>query len=224
MDKIKIHFTSAHVGAGYRYSQMRSIPPQENDKYDLELVCYDDYNTPPMKNLLHPRTKSRMYRTLDWMKYDADYYVWFDASFTLKSKNLGDVLLENLGDSDICLYKHMGRDTVHQELSAVTEAIRNKNGYCIDRYDGQPMEEMVEFFHKDPTWKDNVLFNVGFFIFRKDVVENRNYNLMTDWFLYNCMWTVEDQLILPYLIHKHNLKYSLFKDGKNVYDNPILGY
>lgn len=221
---LKIHISSAHLGGGYHYSQMRSLPQQNNDKYEIELVCYDDYNTPPMKNLLHSRTKSRIYRTLEWMNYDADYYVWFDASFELKSTNLGDILLENLGDADICLYKHMDRNTVQQELLAVTESIKNGNGYCIDRYDGQPMEEMINSFHKDITWKDNILFNTGFFIYRKKIIENRNYNLMTDWYFHNCLWTNEDQLILPYLIHKHNIKYSLFKDGRAVYDNSILKY
>jgi hypothetical protein len=44
---------------------------------------------------------------------------------------------------------------------------------------------------------------------------------MTDWFFHNCYWSIEDQLSLPYLIYKHNVKYSLFKDG-NVYENKYI--
>jgi hypothetical protein len=50
-------------------------------------VCYNDNNTISRGNSLHTRTKGKIPKMLDWVENDADYYIWFDSSFTITSSN-----------------------------------------------------------------------------------------------------------------------------------------
>ena len=45
---------------------------------------------------------------------------------------------------------------------------------------------------------------------------------MKEWFYHNCLWSVQDQLSLPYLLQKFKTNYKLFKG--NVYNNEYTKY
>jgi hypothetical protein len=72
------------------------------------------------------------------------------------------------------------------------------------------MKEQVNFYLSDSNFVDNKLFGLGFFIYSKKLVENKDYNIFTDWFLHNCYWSIQDQLSLPYLLNKHKINYKIF--------------
>lgn len=87
--------------------------------------------------------------------------------------------------------------------------MHNKYAY-YDRYSGEPMSDQVETYLSDETFTDNNLFATGCFMYTKKLVQNRDYNIMTDWFLHNVLYSVEDQLSLPYLLHKHHTRYKIY--------------
>jgi hypothetical protein len=70
---------------------------------------------------------------------------------------------------------------------------------------------------KYPTWKDNILIDCGTFIYSKSIIENKEYNLMKEWFYQNCLWAVQDQVSFPYLLHKFKTNFRLFEES--VYSN-----
>lgn len=219
---IKIHISTARFGEdGTNFNLISTIPNQINNKYDITISAYTNSNTLSRANSLHPRTKGKIPKMLEWMNVDADYYVWIDEPFKIKSNNFGDEMLDNLGDNDICLYNHVARNTIYGEMRFVVDNMKDGNTYLLERYKGEPMEEQVNSYLSDINFTDNTLFNCGFFVYRKELIKNRDYNLMTDWFFHNCYWSIEDQLSLPYLFYKHNIKYSIFKDG-NVYNNKYI--
>lgn len=215
----KIHISTALFGGDNDLNLI--LPPQKNCEHEITISCYTDLNTPPRVKSLHPRTKGKIPKILEWMSIDADYYIWLDASFTITSKNFINDLLLLLGDNDICLYNHAERNSITDEINTVELWMSQPNGDWIrNKYAGEPMREQVSSYLSDTSFVDNHLFELGFFIYSKNLIKNRDYNLMTDWFFHNCLWSIQDQLSLPYLIHKHKTKYTTFIDG-NIYNNQF---
>lgn len=103
-------------------------------------------------------------------------------------------------------------------MEVVLNEINNGNIYFKQRYEGENIEEQVKEYLKDKTFIDNKLFAVGLFAYKKNLVKDKNYNLMTDWFFHSCYWSIQDQISLPYLLHKHNVKYTTF--NFNIFRNP----
>jgi hypothetical protein len=44
---------------------------------------------------------------------------------------------------------------------------------------------------------------------------------MEAWFLELAEWTIQDQLSLPYILHKYKARYSIFKEG-DILKNPYV--
>ena len=59
---------------------------------------------------------------------------------------------------------------------------------------------------------------MGFFVYSKNLVKNKDFNLMKDWFFHNTIHSIQDQISFPYLLNKHKVKYKIFNSG-DVYDN-----
>ena len=146
---------------------------------------------------------------LDWLENDADYYIWFDSSFKITSDSFVEDIIDFLGDYDICVHKHTYRSSIKSECDFVLQNMKNNDDYLIKRYNGERMLDQVNFYLEDKTFIDNNLFEMGFFVYSKNLVKNKNYNLLTDWFFHNCYWSIQDQLSFPYLIHKHNVNYKI---------------
>jgi|694.fasta_scaffold35292_4 hypothetical protein len=187
-----------------------NLPNQNSTLYDIDYECLTDKNTPSRHNSLHPRTKGKIPKMLDWVEHDADYYIWFDSKFKVVNDNFVEEIIQDLGDFDLGLIKHPQRDSIKSELEFMEKEMINKNDYLISRYDGERMKEQVNFYLSDSNFVDNKLFGLGFFIYSKKLVENKDYNIFTDWFLHNCYWSIQDQLSLPYLLNKHKINYKIF--------------
>ena len=219
---MKIHITTALFGSNNNINI--TIPTQINNEHTITYSCYNDLNTPSRSLSLHPRTKGKIPKMLEWMNVDADYYIWMDASFTITSSNFINEVLEQLGEYDICLYNHAERNSVLDELNTVELWMNQPNGgWIMGKYLGEPMREQVNYYISDGNYVDNHLFELGFFIYSKNLVKNKDYNLMTDWFFHNCLWSIQDQLSLPYLIQKHKVNYTTFKEG-NIYHNNLTKF
>jgi hypothetical protein len=219
----KIKIVSANFGMGNK-SDYIDMPPQYGDLFYYKTYNYNDNNYPLRDKSLHPRLKGKIPKMLEWM-YDsnADYYIWIDAPFEITSHDFIQNTLKAIGDNDMCLCKHSSeRSSIKEELECVKYGMQINNTYLTSRYSGEDMDRQVSMYLQDNSFVDNKLFEMGFFIYSKKLVENRNYNLMTDWFFHNSLYSIQDQLSIPYLLHKHNVKYTTF--DFNVFSNPDLRY
>lgn len=217
----KIHISTALFGSSKEL--IKSIPPQINDDYEIKIQVYTDSNTHSRSNSLHPRTKGKIPKMLEWMSYEADYYIWMDAPFNLTSNNIGVLVESYLKESDICLFNHPWSNSVSNEVNEVINGVNSKHPYLHSRYEGEPILEQYESYISDSNYNDDKLFSLGFFIYKKTLVENKDYNLMTDWFFHNCYWSIEDQISFPYLLNKHKTKYTTFTSG-DIYINEFATY
>lgn len=210
MVKPKVRVITADFGdhiSNYNYQ----LPHQITKKYEVEYICYTDQNTSSRLLSLHPRLKSKIPKMLDWVENFADYYIWFDSKFKIRSNTLVDDVIDSLGDYDIQIFKHPQRKSIKSEIDFLEdEMLRLNNNYLIDRYKGERIRSQYEFYVQDPNFIDNNFFSMGFFVYSKNLIKNRDYNLLTDWFFHNCYWSIQDQISFPYLLHKHKTKYRTF--------------
>lgn len=194
---------------------------QKSDKYEIVLNRIDDSSDSARGKAMAPRLRGKISKMIIWENYpDYDYYIWADSIFSISDKNAIEKLVDECLDVDACFFKHVGRSSVKQELDFVLSLMSNGDQYLLNRYDGEKMKEQVEYYSKDQSWIDNYLFECGIFIYSKSVIENKNHNLMKEWFYQNCLWSVQDQLSLPYLVHKFNIKYKILPG--NVYENSYF--
>lgn len=210
MVKPKVRVITADFGdhiSNYNYQ----LPHQITKKYEVEYICYTDQNTSSRLLSLHPRLKSKIPKMLDWVENSADYYIWFDSKFKIRSNTLVDDVIDSLGDYDIQIFKHPQRKSIKSEIDFLEdEMLRLNNNYLIDRYKGERIRSQYEFYVQDTNFIDNNFFSMGFFVYSKNLIKNRDYNLLTDWFFHNCYWSIQDQISFPYLLHKHKTKYRTF--------------
>lgn len=220
--KEKIHIVTAEFGLNTNDSFIY-LPKQNNvENYEITTAYYNDQNTYSRKFSLMPLIKSKIPKMLEWMDTDADYYIWMDASFKINSTNFVYDMLKSIGDSEICLFKHPYNSSIKEEVEILEQNINNKEEWS-HKYVDEPIKEQIESYLKDKDFIDDTLFASGLFIYSKKLIENRNYNLLTDWFLHTCYWSNLCQVSLPYLIKKHKTKYNIF-EYNDIYTYPNIIY
>jgi hypothetical protein len=211
---IKVLVTTALFG-GRLYSKWVD---QISDRYEIVFNRIDDDVESPRIKAMSSRLRGKIPKMLVWEDYPGyDYYIWMDSSFSLLKSDAIEKMVDYCIGWDACFFKHPARTSVKQELDFVVELMRNNNEYLVERYSGEKMTEQVDFYMKDPTWKDNILLACGTFIYSKSIIENKEYNLMKEWFYQNCLWSVQDQLSFPYLLHKFKTNFRLLEGS--VYSN-----
>ena len=151
---------------------------------------------------------------LAWELYpNYDYYIWIDVRFNMTRPDAVQWFIDQLGNNSAAFFKHSERNSIESELITVEDRMLSGDSYLITRYDGEPMRKQVESYLSDTTFIDNILIEAGAFIYSRDIVENKKHNIMKEWFYHNCIWSVQDQLSLPYLLHKFNVNYTIISES-----------
>ncbi len=204
---MKIKLISGAFGG---HSELKINNQQELDKYNVDVVLYNDQNTATRNLSLSSRLKGKIPKMLEWsLENDYDYYIWVDSKFTLQD-GIIEQLLKGIDGYDLCLFNHPYRSTVSDELSFMNGLMQRGDQYLISRYQGEDMDKQVSNYLADPDFIDNQLFACGCFIYSKRLVENQNHNLMKEWFYHNTIYSIQDQLSLPYLLAKFKTNYNTF--------------
>lgn len=207
MKKIRL-ITAAFGSDG---TELKINAPLSDHNYLVDVVYYNNLNTPSRKNSLHPRMKGKIPKMMEWLEHpDYDYYIWVDSLFTIENGFLEN-MLEGVDDTaDLYLFAHGKRASIREEMEYVNKRIAEGSDYLRMRYDGEGMNAQVSHYLADLSFKDDHLFMGGCFLYTKPLVADRNGNMMMDWFAHNALYSIQDQLSLPYLIHKHGVKYKVY--------------
>lgn len=217
-EKIKIHFVTADFGSKSHKNFI--IPEQNNINYEITKSCYTDFNTENRKLSLHSRLKGKIPKMLEWMNINADYYIWIDSKFNIISNQFVEFLIEKITGFDLVLFKHPERSSIREEFLFVEENMMRGDLYLLQRYNGESMRQQVNCYLNDQLFQDDNLFCGGILMYSANLVRDKNYNFMTDWFFHNCYWSIQDQLSLPYLLQKHKVKYNVINDS--IYNNKYV--
>ena len=183
--------------------------------WNLEFKMFDSSNTPLRKNAMMPRLQAKVYRMCgaDYAP-GADMIIWLDAAYRIISPDFVSWMIRRLGDASICLMPHPSRVCIDSELKYCT--YKTPKG---DKYEFEPMIAQVQSYLSDKTFKDNWLAATGCFIYRPTPIVKA---ALTDWLLECVKWTVQDQLSLSYVFHKHDIVPSWL--DHTVWNNPYLEY
>jgi len=168
-----------------------------------------------------PRLRAKTERMIMWdLQPNYDYYVWLDSSFSiLKEDSIQWIVDQCTDEVDAVFFKHSARKSVKEELCFVMDQITT-NKYLKNRYYNEPLVEEVNSYFLDSDFNDTFLIEAGLFIYKNNIVENKEYNMMKEWFYNNCKWSILDQLSLPYLLQKFKIKFKFFET--TIYDNPYF--
>jgi hypothetical protein len=203
------HAVSAHFGGPRPWTHYLSSSESLSSHY------YDDRNTPSRHNAMHPRLKAKIPKMLEWMNTEADWYIWMDSSIRLNDGiDLPKAVMQRSQGKPLCLFRHSAHSSIQQEAQVVQQAMLQGLTYHLNRYSGEPLASQVENYLSDQSFKDNKLFEMTFFAYHRSAAP-----LMQEWFMHNCLWSIEDQISFPYVLHKSGLEYSCFEGSvcKNEY-------
>jgi hypothetical protein len=206
----KIRLITASFGDDKKPLQIKSSLKYKD--YIIDVMCYDNNNTASRINSLHPRTKGKLPKMMEWFDFpDYDYYIWIDSKFSILDGFLESLFqFECEEDTDLFIFNHPDRCSIQDELKFMKDMMNDGSPYLLKRYTGENIDKQVNRYIQEPTYHDNHLFYGGLFMYTKRLVQNPNYNLMTDWLLHCTLYSIQDQLSLPYLIHKHNVHFKVY--------------
>lgn len=180
---------------------------------DAKHIRLNDLNYPTRAKSMHPRLVGKVPKMLGWELYpDYDYYVWVDGSFDIVNPNMVSSFLTLIQDKDLLLYSHPSRSCIWDEYEFCSVSMKSGNQYLLDRYEHENMETQYDLYLSNEDFVDDKLFAAGVFMYSKKLVENKEHNVMKEWFYHNCLYSVQDQLSLPYLLWKFNVSYNVIKE------------
>ena len=206
--KLRVLVTSASFGSPLR---SRWIDQAESANIEITFNRISEPSHISRRNSMHPRLRGKVPKMLAWEEHpNYDYYVWMDSSFSMDSPRSIEWIVNQCTGFDACFFKHSERRSIRDELTFMEGLMSNGNAYLKQRYDGEPMRAQVEKYCADEEFVDDRLFECGLFIYSKSLVKNHKTNLMKEWFYHNCIWSVQDQLSLPYVMSKFRVKYKTF--------------
>jgi hypothetical protein len=207
-NKKSVLVTSASFGSNFSSTWVQQ---RASNSYDITYNRINDATQSPRQNAMHPRLRGKIPKMLQWQASpNYDYYVWIDSSFSIIKDDAIEWLIQQCSDFDMCVFKHSDRKTIRDELSFMQTAMVKGSQYLKSRYDGELMQEQVLSYLEDSSFIDCNLFECGIFIYKKSLVNDVDHNVLKEWFHQNCIWSVQDQLSLPYMFHKFKTKYTTF--------------
>ncbi len=194
---------------------------------EATFICYNDLNFPLRDKSMKSRLTSKIPRCMSWdMHPGYDYYVWVDFTFNITNPNTIYWLISQMGDNKIALFRHYMRTSIKEEYEFIKYNIENPHAegyeYLVERYLNENMKTQVKLYLSDKTFIDNNLFELGCFIYHKSIIENKEHNIMKEFFHHICYYSVMDQLSFPYLLHKFKIKPSII--NQNIRKCPYLNH
>jgi len=173
-----------------------------------------DTSFPTRQKAFHNRMTAKIPKILGWELYpDYDVYIWIDSYFSIKKEETLKWYLDELEDKDALFFRHPFRKTVKEEAEYLLKQMKSGNQYIKDRCEGEDIEGQLATYLADPEFIDDTLISAGTFAYTKKLVENKEWNVMKEWYYHVCRWNIRDQVSLPYVLKKFNIDYALSEEN-----------
>lgn len=134
--------------------------------------------------------------------------VWMDASLSDPSGYLYSASHDALLLKDFVIFNHPERNNVREEVSASLK---------LPKYHGLPIDAQFESYQAS-GFPDNLgLWAAGV------IARNHSEEIMqfgTAWFLENSLWTIQDQISLPYLVWKFGISVGTY--DAHLWSGPLV--
>ena len=188
----------------------KNVDPVEQEGVEVVFHRWTDENFPPITGLT-PRFQYRIPKMFGWQMLPGfDIVIWLDSSMSLQRSDCVQWFLEQLGDNDMAFLKHPERTTIKQEVDFIEEKMQNGNKYLLSRYKNGLHLECYKEIMKDKEFVDNKLFASTVFIYRNNKKVQR---ALSDWWTMQSRFYSCDQIPLPYVLRKNELKVKMINEG-----------
>ena len=159
-----------------------------------------DFSSDPVyKN----RRNAKIYKVLPHLFVPGyDYYIWIDSTHYVEV-DPHKIIDKFLQDSDIGLFQHPERNCVYQEAELIKQ---------VDFDYHELVNAQMEFYQSIGYPRDNGLFELPC---RIQINTSKINESMLSWWEMICMYSSRDQLSLPYVLAKHNIKPSIIPGFAN---------
>lgn len=149
---------------------------------------YDKFQSPAMN--------AKIYKIMPHKFMDCDVSIWMDGNIYM-DKYPEWYVKEWLGDNDIAFFRHYKSKGLDWELKWIKYVWRSR-----DRDVYEEAIKQVEHYKKYDIGKDDMA--MGGFIIRRHNKKVERFN--EEWWAETCRWSQRDQLSLPVVLKKSDLK------------------
>ena len=199
-------YTAIFGNIGDQLKPPRNVPPDIPCEAFIDIDRPEDRNgwrcRPPVWNNNNPRLRARRHKVLSHILYpEAEYSLWLDGCFTPLVSPQG-LIDEFLADHDICLFKHMQRNCVYQELEA-----------CVRLKKDRPeiMRRQVDDYRREGYPHNNGLVETGALL-RRHTKAVKDFN--EAWWQELRHKSLRDQLSFNYVAWKLGIEYNVFPQNR----------
>lgn len=140
-------------------------------------------------------------------------YIYIDANVQLEKK-FGDLYNEFIDSNlNLGLFAHPERSNIFEELDEAIKANQLRNNEELAK-------NQIKKYSNDGLFSQHSILFENNIIFKKSNSKDLD-SLMNHWWTELIRWPTRDQLSLPYVIYKSNIKYLLLNLNKRV-DNEYV--
>lgn len=222
---VRLALISAQLGGERKNLSCDYLRQELPAGWTLDTFFFDDFNFPPRPSL-SPRLQAKIPKMLGYELVPGyDFYIWIDSSFVLSHPGAAAWFVRSLAENDIAVFRHPHRGSIAEELSYLEQALAEGEPYLVQRYRGEPLREQVELYLSDPSFRDDALYALGAFVYRKEMLARPGANLFPLWYYHNARYTIQDQLSFPYLsatLAATGLRQGILPGG--IFDNPYIAF
>lgn len=180
------------------------VPPVPNgfDKAILvtDSPIYSDWQNIILKVPINPILSAKLPKFRPDIFISTDSSVWIDANFRDPENLLSNASRHLLEESDLALCRHPTRNSIFDEIKASEIKFKYKGIDFLDQF---------RQYEKD-GFTDNKGLWAGGIIARNHT--RHNELLGNEWLLQNIIWNTQDQISLPYILHKFKVTPTIYPD------------
>lgn len=190
----------------------------EQEAHDVDFVFYNDSNFPTRASSFTPRMNAKIFKMMAWMLHPGyDLYIWMDNYFNISRPDTAKWFVDNLGENDALFFKHPNRSSIISEAMFMVERVKKGDDYLEGRINGEPVLEQAKRYRNEDWFEDDFLIAASSFCYRGNKAMQ---SAMEDWYLQTCLFSVRDQISLPYILKKHGINFTLILE--NVFEIKYL--
>ena len=209
MKMIRVAVVSANLG---NYDPVIEYVLQKvNDDIELDIFRLSDKEFPPRPKAMTSRLQAGMPKMFSWQLFPGyDFYIWVDTSCSLQNEDSVMWFMDKIKGYDFAFFKHPDRNTVYEEYTFVKRKIAEGSRYLCSRYEGEWLDEQIEYITNDPSFVDDCLYASTAFIYKNT---KKVQNILKEWWFHKSRFLIHDQLALPYVVQKGNGKVNVIPDN-----------
>jgi len=215
---MKIAIITANFGSLDKKSsvELNSVP----QSVPCQFFSFNESNFPLRHCSMTTRMQARLVKMFNWQMLPGfDYYLWVDSSCVFPHKDSVKWFIEQCKDVDLVTFKHPHRSTIREENDYVVKRLKNRCSYLTPRYKNEIFEEQIGEIFADKTFVDNNLFATTVMV-QKNC--DKTHETLKEWWYYASRYNTEEQISLPYVVHKMGCKVKVIPD--NYLKMPYLKY